>query len=430
MPLPRRSPVRERVAAVAVLTVVLLVVALIGRRPAASTSSADRPADRPAAATVTAATADASVSTTNSVTTKAGAPSTTGSEPPAPAGRVALPALPAGGTFDGGRPPQFVLVSFDGAVDPDLLARWESVAARSPAHLSFFLSAVYLLGHDVTKSYQGPGHAAGSSAIGFVPNRSGQPDNAFLQTAVAGLRATQAKGNELGNHYGGHWCGASGVSTWKAADWAAELNAVENLVGNVDANNHLDPAVGAPYNPIEVAGSRTPCLEGNLDALYPVLAARGYRYDASNTKGLDDWPRQRKGLWAFGFPAVAIPGLDHLAITVDFSLSTAFGGSAAQKVLPADKAKEVSADVLQGYLAAFDHTYYGSRAPIEISNHFTHSDSDAYNNAVEQFMVKSCAKPEVQCVTYSELADWLDAHADKLGSIIDKKFPALAHAAG
>ena len=86
--------------------------------------------------------------------------------------------------------------------------------------------------------------------------------------------------------------------------------------------------------------------------------------------------------------------------------------------------------MLQAYLDAFDHTYYGSRAPLEISNHFTHSDSDAYNNAVEQFMLKSCARPEVQCVTYSEFADWLDAHAGTLGAITDKKFPALARTAG
>ena len=428
----RRSLRRDRLAAVGVLAAVLFVVALVGHRPHTSTGPA-LPVARPASPVIATNSAAARVTAgdasppSGSTTTKP-SPSKTAMTPPL--ARVSIPALPAGGTFDGGRPPQFVLVSFDGAVDPDLLAHWESVAERSPAHLSFFLSAVYLLGHDVTKSYQGPGHAAGSSAIGFVPNRSGQPDNAFLQTAIAGLRATQAKGNELGNHYGGHWCGSGGVKSWTAADWAAELNAVENVVGNVDANNHLVPTVGAPYNPLEVAGSRTPCLEGNLDALYPVLAARGYRYDASNTRGLDDWPRKRKGLWAFGFPAVTIPGLDHLAITVDYSLSTAFGGSATQGVLSADRAKEVSADVLQGYLAAFDHTYYGSRAPLEISNHFTHSDSDAYNNAVEQFMVKSCAKPEVQCVTYSELSDWLDAHADKLGSIIDKRFPALAHASG
>ena len=427
MPLPRRSPVRERVAAVAVLTVVLLVVALIGRRPASSTSdgSTDRP---PVAAAVSSAAGDPAAP---SGTTTAGRPLPSSSaEPAAASGPVVLPAVPAGGLFEGGRPPQFILVSFDGAVDPDLLARWESVAARAPAHLTFFLSAVYMLGHDVTKTYQGPGHLAGASAIGFAPNHSGKPDNEFLRTAVAGLRQTRVKGNELGNHYGGHWCGAKGVNIWTAADWASELNSVENLVGNVDANNHLDPAVGAPYNPLEVAGSRTPCLEGNLDALYPVLAARGYRYDASNTKGLDDWPRKRKGLWAFGFPAVKIAGLDRPAITVDFSISTAFGGSAVEKVLPADKATEVSASVLQAYLSAFDHTYYGSRAPLEISNHFTHSDSDAYNNAVEQFMVKSCARPEVQCVGYSELADWLDAHADKLGAITDKKFPAVARTAG
>ena len=43
------------------------------------------------------------------------------------------------------RPPQFVVVSFDGAGGDRLWPYWRSVARRSHAHFTFFVSGVYLL---------------------------------------------------------------------------------------------------------------------------------------------------------------------------------------------------------------------------------------------------------------------------------------------
>src|SRR3954468_4205442 len=42
------------------------------------------------------------------------------------------------------RPPQFVMVSFDGSGDPQLWRHWREVGARTGARFSFFLSGVYL----------------------------------------------------------------------------------------------------------------------------------------------------------------------------------------------------------------------------------------------------------------------------------------------
>jgi hypothetical protein len=435
----RRGSASPRIAVVAVLGIMMLLVSCVGARPTSAPAGAsattvaakDSTTAGSAGSTVAASsTAAPSTSPTSSAAARSTAPATsaksattTAAPGPSP---VALAPLPAGGVFDGDRPPQFVLVSFDGAVDPELLTRWEQIAAAAPAHLSFFLSAVYLLGRNVTTMYKGPGHAAGASAIGFAPNQTGAPDADFLRQAVTGLQATQTKGNEVGNHFGGHWCGKGGVDTWKAADWAAELDQVENLVGNVDANNNLVPAVGMPYNPLTVAGARTPCLEGNKDALYPILKARGYRYDASTTRQLTAWPHRKDGLWVYGFPTVTFPGLTKPMIAVDYSISANVDGDAIRKELTPARAKEVSADVLNGYLAAFDSLYYGNRAPFEISNHFNHSDHEAYNDAVAQLMKTVCGKPEVQCVTYSELTNWLDAHAAQLANLDAGKFTKLA----
>ena len=261
--------------------------------------------------------------------------------------------------YDGGRPPQFVVVSFDGAADPVLMQHWGDVSAASGAHLTFFLSAVYLLSQQARADYQGPGHAPGASAIGFSPTPAGQDDSTYITAVVRSLQQTVADGNEVGNHYGGHWCGASGVNTWSKSDWAAELNQVEALVLKVDTNDALNPPVGPPYDPVGVAGSRTPCLEGKLDQLYPVLKARGYRYDASNTKGLFDWPRQRAGLWAFGFAAISVAGLERPTISVDYSISTGFNGDAVKGSLSPAQTAQIHTSVRDAYLRTFDSLYYG-----------------------------------------------------------------------
>jgi len=436
----RRGSASPRIAPVIFVGTAMLLMSCVGARPTAAPASqsattvAGKDASTAASATSTTSAVATSPPTTAATSSTAPARSTAPSTSPKGAtttvapgpAPVALAPVPAGGVYDGDRPPQFVLVSFDGAVDPELLARWEQVAATAPAHLTFFLSAVYLLGHDVTTTYKGPGHAAGASAIGFAPNQSGAPDADFLRKAVAGLQATQVKGNEVGNHFGGHWCGKGGVDTWKPADWAAELDQVENLVGNVDANNNLVPPVGVPYNPLAVAGARTPCLEGNKDALYPILKARGYRYDASTTRQLTAWPHQKDGLWVYGFPTVTFPGLPKPMIAVDYSISANVDGDAIRKELTPARAKEVSGDVLNGYLAAFDSLYYGNRAPLEVSNHFNHSDHEAYNDAVAELMKTVCNKPEVQCVTYTEATNWLDAHAAQLANLDAGKFTKLA----
>ena len=422
-----------------------LLVACVGQRPTTGAAvSTTPPVGRAVPITTSTVAGATTAATAPGATTAATAPGAT-TAATAPGATTAIGAtatvargdagpdptakLPPGGLYDGKRPPQFVLVSFDGAADPVLMQRWRDVAAAAPARLTFFLSAVYLLGKQNRAQYQGPGHPPGASAIGFSPTPAGQDDQAYITSVVRSLQAASAAGNEIGNHYGGHWCGAGGVNGWTKADWAEELNAVENVVLKVDANNGLSPALGPPYDPINVAGSRTPCLEGKLDDLYPVLKARGYKYDASNTKGLFDWPRKKAGLWAFGFAGITIEGLNRPTLTVDFSISTGFNGDAAKGTLTTEQTNQIYKAVTGAYLKTFDTLYYGNRTPLELGNHFNHADGDAYNKAVEDVMKAVCGKPEVVCTTYGQVVQWLDAHADLLGTLQDSKFTKLQRGA-
>lgn len=377
------------------------------------TAAAPIPASAPA---VTPPASNKPASTAPVASTPAAAP-VNGSAPLVP---MAKP-LPAGGLYDGTRPPQFVLVSFDGAADQSILDHWLQVSAKVQAHMSFFLSTVYLLSKDARTKYQGPRHNPGESAIGFAQNGS-EPVADWLRTTVSGLQDAQRKGHELAMHFGGHWCGANGVRAWNADDWRTDLDQADTLAANVDAFNGLTPAVGSPFLTKPV-GARTPCLEGNLGLLEPVLAERGYRYDASKTRNLNEWPGNANGVWQYGFPSIAIEGYKLALLAVDYSIN--YNMVANHGEADAKRAAQIEPLVYDGYMNAFDRLYYGNRAPLELSNHFTHMSHDAYNNAVEKFVLNVCVKPEVHCVSYREATDWMDAHKDAVAAFEKGGFPAL-----
>ncbi len=405
---PRLSP---RALGVIALTIVTAVVAFSSFR--------GRSNDGVSTETTSESSVESEVTSTPTTATKPGpatvpdAPTTTAVAAPKP--------LPPGGLFAGGRPPQFVLVSFDGAADDKLLARWMETTKKANAHMTLFLSAVYLLGDENSAQYKGPRHAAGASAIKFAPTQ-GETTAAFLAKTIGGLKNAQEQGHQLENHFGGHWCGPDGVQSWSAKDWAEELNQFEKLVNNVDTLNKLTTPVGSPFLRQPV-GARTPCLEGNLKLLYPVLRARGYRYDASGTRTLDAWPDKTQGLWTYGFPTTKIEGVNRSVLTVDFSwretLDPKYDASPEQ-------AKVISEKVYQGLMSGFTAASISNRAPFELANHFVSFTHDAYNQAVERFLVDVCNRQEVFCVNYREMTDWLDAHADKLASFRAGSFTKAA----
>jgi hypothetical protein len=318
----------------------------------------------------------------------------------------------------------FVMISFDGAADQKLLERWMNAGTTAQARFTFFLSMVYLLGDEHKDHYQGPRHGPGESSIGFARNGD-QPASTWLTTIIGGLQKAQRDGYELAMHFGGHWCGPAGVNSWSTEDWSAELDAVQAIAQNADAWNGLSPAQGNVFL-AKPSGARTPCLEGKAVTYSPALKERGYRYDASRTRLLREWPIFANDLWSYGFPGVPIRGYPKDIITVDYSIQANLvpGGGA----LPDARVPQVTSAVYDGLMYGFEQVYYGNRAPFEVANHFTELGKGAYNDAVEKFAVAVCRKPEVHCVTYKEVTDWLDTHADKLGSLQNGEFVKLAKA--
>jgi hypothetical protein len=395
----RYNPAANKIAAGAATTAEL--------RATTVKSGATDPTTSLSATPTTAIKTDATLATTVAPTTV-----TTTVAKSAPPVANGLKTYPAGGLYDGGRPPQFVLVSFDGAADQKILDRWSKAGDSWQARFTYFLSMVYLLSADHKDRYQGPRHAPGESGIGFAPNGS-EPASSWIPTIIGGLQDAQKQGYELGMHFGGHWCGPSGINSWNAADWTAELDAVNAIASNADAWGGLSPARGNVFL-TPPTGARTPCLEGRAAEFSPPLKANGYRYDASHTRNLNEWPVFRNDLWNYGFPSVPIRGFPRDIITVDYSINANLAPGGGE--LSASRATQVSKDVYDGYTYGFEQVYYGNRAPYEISNHFTNLGRGAYNDALEKFVSAVCRKPEVHCVTYRELTDWLDLHFAALPS--------------
>ncbi len=301
----------------------------------------------------------------------------------------------------GAQPPQFVLFSFDGAGSHEKWTRFLAAADRVGAQFTGFLSGVYLLDDDARKAYTGPGHGPGESSIGF----GGTP--ADLRTLIGDLNTAYDRGNEIGTHFNGHFCDGNDPSgnDWTTAQWSAELDEfVRFMTDYRELNGRPDlPRLQVP--PTAVQGGRTPCLEGAPAAVFPAMARHGMSYDTSRPVTGLIWPQRVQGLWEFGMPVVPVAATGGKNIAMDYNFWFKFNGARDEP----SRAAEFTAAVLQTYREMYDSAFHGNRAPLVIGNHFNNWSGNAFNPAVEQFMLEVCDRPETVCTTYQNVIGWMRA---------------------
>jgi hypothetical protein len=320
-------------------------------------------------------------------------PSRSGSSRPAALAAV-VPVVEPAALKPGQQPPQFIVVSFDGAGDHGKWTFWRDVARRSGMRFTGFLSGVYLLDRDHRTEYTGPGHAPGASSLG------GWPTQAEVRTLVADLNDAYAAGMEIGTHYNGHFCAGAepSANAWSTADWSAELAEFFRFW-----RAHADLHVPAST----VQGGRTPCLEGKPERLRPALKAAGFRYDSSGTANGIAWPRKdRWGLWQFPLAYVPLAGGGTASgvVSMDYNFWVKQTGNPPST---RDSAGS-SAQVLATYRAMYAAAYGGNRAPLVLGNHFNSWNGNAYTRALASFVQETCRKPETLCVPYRDVVAWLD----------------------
>lgn len=156
----------------------------------------------------------------------------------------------------GEKPPQFVVFSWDGALENDdhLFSRFRKLAAQNDAHMTFFLSGIYLLPDGKRSLYKPPQHSPGTSAIDF-------PTDEHIRWTLSELRQAWEDGDEIGTHFNGHFCAPDpgGGGNWSTADWDSEIAQAYSFVEHWKTDTGFTDIPPLPFDySEELAGGRAP----------------------------------------------------------------------------------------------------------------------------------------------------------------------------
>ncbi|MGJ5828432.1 hypothetical protein [Streptomyces ossamyceticus] len=299
----------------------------------------------------------------------------------------------------GEKPPQFVVFSWDGALagDDNLFDHYRQMAKRYDAHMTFFLTGIYLLPKDKRNLYDPPQHDKGSAAISY-------PTDDHIRTTIEELGEAWREGNEIGTHFNGHFCGAKGGGDWSVEEWKQEIEEFNSFLENWKTNTGFTDMDPLPFDVKAVTGGRAPCLEGQKN-LMKAVKGFGYRYDASSPGAFQVWPAKKEGVW--DFPLQMLPFNDeYQALSMDFNFlyNQSDGKTDGDPAMHSTWQRET----IDTYMSGFNRVYYGSRAPLFIGNHFEQWNGGIYMNAVDEIIKNVCTKKDVKCVSFQELADWMD----------------------
>jgi hypothetical protein len=312
-------------------------------------------------------------------------------------GLLVAPALAVSALAGVDRPPQFVVMAFDNCTE---LERWQELTDFAAdmnkdgdrVHFTFFISGINFIA-DVNRAiYEGPHQRRGYSRINF----GGSPED--VRRRVDYVNELHRGGHEIASHAVGHFNGAG----WSVGDWEKEFRSFGEIVKNVGPNNALADSK-LDVAPGDVIGFRAPYLAKGA-GLYGALKANGFRYDTSGVGHPDAWPERIDGIWRFNLAMLKIQGTGKGTLSMDYNFFVAQSRGASDP----HRYEAAREQTLQTYLAYFKANYTGNRAPLHIGHHFFGYQHGAYNEALKSFARAVCGLPEVRCVTYAKLADFMD----------------------
>jgi peptidoglycan/xylan/chitin deacetylase (PgdA/CDA1 family) len=304
-------------------------------------------------------------------------------------------AAPARAEVD--RPPQFVVMAFDNCTELETWQELADFAAEANSHgkrihFTFFVSGINFIADAIRMIYQGPQQPRGLSRINF----GGSPEQ--VRRRVDYVNALHSSGHEIASHAVGHFNG----SGWSAGDWQTEFRSFHDVLSNVGPNNGLtDTKLAFPLT--QVVGFRSPYLAKNA-GLYAALKQSRFRYDASGVGRSDAWPERIDGIWRFNLAMLRIAASGKNTLSMDYNFFVAH----SRAVTDPRRFAMAREQMLATYLHYFTSNYAGNRAPLHIGHHFSAMQGGAYNDALKSFARAVCGLPEVRCVTYTELADFMD----------------------
>lgn len=298
------------------------------------------------------------------------------------------------------RPPQYIALAFDGSQSIQMWNETKDFASELDKNekdlkFTYFISGVYWLSPETRKMYLPPKKNPGASDIGFGESRSDIESRIDVVNEVFDL------GHEMASHANGHFDATA--LKWTDKEWEKEFNEFNKLIFSAGHNNGLQKEL--KFTPEDVVGFRAPLLE-RANGLSSVLNKFHYRYDTSRIADrMDYWPEKKEGLWNFPLAPVVIAGTGKRTISMDYNFYYAQSKGVAD---PAHSAL-FEEQMYNTYLNYFKNNYNGNRAPIHIGHHFSKWNAGAYWRAMKRFALEVCGQPEVKCVTYKELADYMDS---------------------
>lgn len=296
------------------------------------------------------------------------------------------------------RPPQFVLLAYDGSKENAMWEKTRQWSREANAKLTYFISGVYFLTDANKMQYRPPaGKGPGRSDIGF----GGQLND--LETRLQHVLKAKEEGHELASHANGHFDGKN----WSTADWSKEFSEFDRLLTNVHENNGLTESGARHWQDVikeAFIGFRAPLL-GAGAGLWENLKINKFSYDTSRVAPAHYWPtRTAQGFWNFPLATLTIAGTAKKTLSMDFNF---YYADSRGNPDPANS-KIYEERMYKTYMNYFTTNYYGNRAPVHIGHHFSRWNNGAYLRAFERFGKEVCSLPEVKCVTYQELAEFLN----------------------
>ncbi|PIB08871.1 hypothetical protein B1C81_11345 [Streptomyces sp. HG99] len=306
----------------------------------------------------------------------------------------------------GETPPQFVVFSWDGAgeVGAGLFDRFLELAKDHDAHMTFFLSGLYLLPESKKRMYVPPNNPKGASDIGYLTDD-------HIKATLKLVRRAWLDGHEIGTHFNGHFCAGSGsVANWTSAQWRSEIDQAKSFVKEWRTNAGWTDLPALPFDyEKELIGGRTPCLLGR-DNLLPTAKELGWRYDASSPGGVQRWPRKHQGLWDLPLQAMPFPGHTFEVLSMDYNILA--NQSVNSTKAPSYNYPAWRTQATHSYIAGFKRAYETNRAPFFIGNHFEEWNGGIYMDAVEGAFTYIAREKEkgadVRLVSFRQFVDWLD----------------------
>jgi peptidoglycan/xylan/chitin deacetylase (PgdA/CDA1 family) len=310
------------------------------------------------------------------------------------------------------RPPQFVLLAFDGSYNNAFWAESRAFAKANPVKFTYFVNSVYYVARPNNASYKSPRAKQGLSNIGWGDS------SADIKTRLENTKAAHAEGNEIGSHTAGHFDGTG----WSEAEWTTEFDSFEKMFWNAPKTAGLG-AMDLGFTQADIKGFRAPQL-GISPGLYRTLAKKGFTYDTSKSTGPNKWPTKEGGVWNFPLAQLRIVGSGKATLSMDYNFFVADSKGVNDPVAAHHATYEKQ--MVDTYMQYFQSNYFGNRAPVHIGHHFSKWNGSAYWNAMQTVAKRVCSLPEVKCVTYGDLVKFTEENQDKLADYQAGNFPKMA----